>query len=143
MFLTKKARIAIFIISLLAVIIIIVTIIFAILNYSRAKDLQVVSQTKILANSLEIYFSKFNDYPVIEKVKGDAILTITENGINENGEVVYFKKSFKFTRPVNFESSIDSYKIDFNLKNKWPLWDLNTMKGGYCSITKNMIMKCK
>ena len=143
MFLTQKDKNIIFGISLLVVIIIISTIVFIVFNYSRAKDLEVVSQSKQFANSLEMYFSKFNDYPVIEKVNGDSILILTENGFNEEGKVVYFKKNFKYSRPVIFVSERNGYSLGFNLNNKWPLWNLNTGKGGYCLIKEKMIMECK
>lgn len=143
MFLTQKAKNIIFGISFLIVTIIISIIVFIVFNYSRAKDLEVVSQSKQFANSLEIYFSKFNDYPVIEKVNGDSILILTENGFNEEGEVVYFKKNFKYSRPVIFASERNGYSLDFNLNNKWPLWNLNTGKGGHCLIKEKIIMECK
>ena len=143
MFLTQKAKNIIFGIVVLVVIIIISTIVFIVFNYSRAKDLEVVSQSKQFANSLEIYFSKFNDYPVIEKVNGDSILILTENGFNEEGEIIYFQKKFKYSRPLTFESRRNSYKLEFSLKNKWPLWNLNTNKGGTCFIKERMIMECK
>ncbi len=143
MFLTQKAKNIIVGISLLVVTIIISTIVFIVFNYSRAKDLEVVSQSKQFANSLEIYFSKFNDYPVIEKVNGDSILILTENGFNEEGEAVYFKKNFKYSRLVIFESERNGYSLEFKLNNKWPLWNLNTGKGGYCLIKEKVIMECK
>ena len=134
MFLTQKMKNIIFGISLLVIIIIISTIVFIVLNYSRAKDLEVVSQAKQFANSLEMYFSKFNDYPVIEKVNGNTISYLTDNGFNEEGELLYFKRNFIYSRPLTFKSNRNSYSIEFTLKNKWPLWHLNTNKGGYCLI---------
>ncbi len=142
MFLTQKDKNIIFGISLLVIIIIISTIVFIVLNYSRAKDLEVVSQAKQFANSLEMYFSKFNDYPVIEKVNGNTISYLTNNGFNEEGELLYFKRNFIYSRYTTFESTRNSYSIEFTLKNKWPLWNLNTNKGGYCLIKEKMIMEC-
>lgn len=142
MFLTKKIKIIIFSVSLLVLIILISTIIFIISSYSRAKDLEVVSQSKQFANSLEMYFDKFNDYPVIEEVSGKDILYITENGINEQGNTIYFNRKFKYSRPITFSSERFKYNIGFKLKNKWPLWNLDTGKGGNCIIKENVIMEC-
>jgi len=142
MFLTKKAKIIIFGISLTILIILVSTIISIVSSYSRAKDLEVVSQSKQFANSLEMYFDKFNDYPVIEEVNGKDIFYITENGINEEGEVIYFNRKFKYSRPITFSSERFKYNISFELKNKWPLWNLNTGRGGNCVIKENIIMEC-
>jgi len=142
MYLTQKAKNIMFGIVVAVLIIVISIIVFIVLNYSRAKDLEIVSQTKQFSNSLEIYFSKFNSYPVIDKVDGNSILYITENGINEEGEVIYFKKDIIYSRPLTFESNRNSYSLEFSLKNKWPLWNLNTGKGGTCLIKEKMIMEC-
>ena len=143
MFLTHKTKVIIVSISLVVLIISISTIVFIIFSYSRSIDLTAVSQTKRLASSMELYFDKFNDYPISEEINAKNIKYITERGINEEGKYLYFKKDFIYARSVSFVSTRNSYTIKFNLKNKWPLWNLNTMKGGKCSIKENLIFSCK
>jgi len=121
-------------------IIIAIFIIVKIYN-SQSKDLVLVSQVKILANSLEKYYDKFNAYPIVQKISGEDIKLISDQGLNQMGEVIYFAgNNFTWVRPIILISDGYNYRIDFSLDNSWPLWKLSG--GGDCRLRTVRKMDC-
>lgn len=120
--------------------IIIVVIIAVNFNYSRSQDLQLVTQAKILANGLEEYYNKFNSYPESSRIAVNQINVISDSGLNQSGERIYFQRNFKWARSAYYSSDGYGYTIEFDLNNSWDVWNLQG--DGKCQITANMIMEC-
>jgi len=115
---------------------------FLIYNQSKSSDLQTVGQARVLAESLEQYFDKFNAYPVSEKVDVESISFITENGINEQGKIYYYREQTEWPRSASYTSNGQNYAIDFDLSNRWKIWGLDKWSGGQCRIIDNILMRC-
>lgn len=112
-------------------------------SQKKSRDLLLVSQVKILANSLERYYDKYNAYPDIVKMDVADIKSLSDKGINNSeGKVVYYKKDFILAGDATIASRADNYSIEFRLNNKWSLWNLDKMSGGKCRITANVVMQC-
>lgn len=112
-------------------------------SQKKSRDLLLVSQVKILANSLERYYDKYNAYPDIVKMDVADIKSLSDKGINSNeGKTIYYKKDFTLAGSATIASRADNYSIEFRLNNKWSLWNLNKMSGGKCRITANVVMQC-
>ncbi|MFA6307867.1 MAG: hypothetical protein WCS88_01590 [Patescibacteria group bacterium] len=132
----KVALIAIFII-------LVVVLIFLInYNYSRGRDLKRVSQVREIATAMERYFDKTRTYPETAKINLSTINFISENGINQTGEYLYFKAS---NREIDgtLVSSLDRYVIEFPLDNSWDLWGVTSSDGGTCRLSNYLEMLCK
>jgi len=136
---SKKIKIALVIIL---AILIIVLVWFCIYDRSRVKDLRVVNQAQTLATALEQYYDRFNAYPQISEIDANSIKLISDHGLNKSGELVYYRLQEEFVRPVTLLSSGTDYVINFELKNKWPVWQLIN-SGGECNLATNMLMICK
>ena len=112
-------------------------------NKSRSRDLQLVSQIKTLATGLELYYYKFDAYPISEqKVSLDQIRYISNKGMNQEGSVYYFRRNFDWAGEATYTAIKDDYAIDFDLERSWPTWGLTSYGGGKCRIAKNVYMKC-
>lgn len=114
-----------------------------IFDRSRVKDLELVEQTKVFATALEGYYDQFQVYPSSKEINLDKISLLTENGLNQEGKVVYYQKKEVFKRPVSFLSSGNHYTIKFSLKNKWEIWNLTSWRGGECRIVSNVLINCQ
>jgi type II secretory pathway pseudopilin PulG len=112
-------------------------------NYSRSRDLQLVSQAKMLATGLENYFNDFNAYPEASSLDVKQIGFLTENGFNQEGEKTYFSGDFKWVRSATLQSDGLSYKIDFELNNTWPVYKINKFSGGLCRFVSNVVLQCQ
>src|SRR3989339_1306206 len=113
-------KIKIFLIGLL--IISIVVLIFLIsINKSRGRDLYRVSQAKVLAVSLERYFDKNYTYPEFSKTNLKDVKLVTENGVNQVGNYLYFKGPAKLLEDGTLVSTPSRYIIEFSLENSWDL----------------------
>ena len=137
---SKKQKI---ILSIVLIVLIIITIILVSFNRSQSKDLQIISQANVFAYSLEQYYDKFLAYPEVKEVDLAKIKTLTDNGLNQTGAIIYYAQTSKLARPATFSSSGGDYIIKFNVKNNWPTWDLNHWRGGECRITANAEMICQ
>ncbi len=136
---SKKNKILI----IVGIIIIIISIIFIIrYNNSRSKDLTFISQINEFANGLERYYDKFNTYPEAVKVDLEEIRGLSDNGFNKSGELIYFNRSFDWSRLGKYISNGNDYLIEFNLDNSWPVWNIESSKGGKCRLKTNIIMEC-
>lgn len=111
-------------------------------NKSRARDLYRVSQARILATSLERYFDQNYAYPDLAKIKVVAVKTITENGVNQAGDYIYFKGPVKLLDDGTLVSTASRYVIEFSLENDWNLWGLDN-SGGICRLSNNLAMICR
>ena len=128
--------------ALVSMLVIVTIIIFD--SQKKSRDLLLVSQVKILANSLERYYDKYNAYPDIAKMDVEDIKFISDKGINNSeGKVIYYKKEINvLAGSATIASRADNYSIEFRLNNKWPIWNLDKMSGGKCRITANVVMQC-
>ncbi|MCD4760502.1 hypothetical protein K8R42_01250 [bacterium] len=133
-------------IKALSVLIIIIVIIGVILlvryNNSRSRDLELFSQAKILAIALERYYDKFYSYPESTVIDVTSIRMITDQGLNQEGNIIYFMQSFEWAAPASYTSNGTDYSIEFNLNNSWPVWNLEGRGGGLCRLTRNINIKC-
>ncbi len=136
---SKKVKIILAILFGLAVFFVVGFIVF---DRSQVKDLEALDQAKIFATALERYYDKFNAYPVSKEVDLNSIQILTENGFNQVGRVIYYQSSSLFKRQVYFLSSANNYTIKVNLKNSWPIWGLNSWRGGECRLTNYLEWKC-
>ena len=125
---------------LIALVVLLVVVVST--NRSRSRDLQKVTQAKLLATSLEKYFDKFHVYPKSEKILVDQIKFISEQGINQTGKVLYYEKDYKWPDTAIYISDGGEYRLDFELENSWPIWGIDTGGGGKCRIVTNVSMKC-
>jgi len=137
---SKKQKI---ILSTILVGLIIITIVLISFSKSQYKDLQIISQANFFASSLEQYYDKFLAYPEIKEVDLAKIKNLTDNGLNQSGEIVYYSQTLKLARPATFSSSGGDYTIKFNVKNDWSIWGLDYWRGGECRITANVEMVCQ
>jgi len=110
-------------------------------NFSRSRDLVLVNQVKILADSLERYYDKFHTYPITTKISVEQIEIISSNGLNQTGDIVYFMPPAKWIDSASLISDGNNYYIDFNLSNSWPLWNL-VKGGGICRVSTGIQMQC-
>lgn len=108
---------------------------------SRSFDLYKVSYAKNIATSLENYFDKHNAYPDLEKISLSSIEVITEKGVNQVGNYVYFSQSKKLVDGT-LVSTADRYIIEFSLDNSWNIWGIGK-DGGLCRISNNLDMVCR
>lgn len=109
---------------------------------SRGFDLYKVSQMKSLASGLELYFDKNHEYPQVDKIAFENIAFITENGINQPGNFIYYRSSAK-TIAATLLSTPERYIIEFPLENAWPLWGIDSRDGGSCRISNYLEMICR
>ncbi|MDD5749643.1 MAG: hypothetical protein PHO91_02545 [Patescibacteria group bacterium] len=110
----------------------------------RADDLLLVAQAKQLAFGLERYYDKFNVYPDLTRSSAVSIGSISDKGVNVAGEQkYYFVRDFAWVGSATIISRADNYLIEFELKRKWPLWNIDKNKGGQCRITAAMNMVCR
>ncbi len=115
---------------------------FVYVDSNRAKDIQTVSQAQVLAGSLENYYHRYNAYPEIKEISVEQVKILTENGVNQNGNIVYYRSIADWPRPVTIVSSEENYLIKFSLKNSWPIWQLDNFFGGSCRLTNNVVLNC-
>jgi len=136
--LRTKIFIAMALVSALLIVLIVVSD-----GQRKSKDLLLVSQSKALAVAWERYYDKFNAYPDLEKMSVSNLQSLTDQGVNNpEGKIIYYQKDFVWAGPATIASRADNYSIEFELNNKWPIWNLNSRSGGYCRITANMVMQC-
>ena len=128
-------------IAVLVVLIILISVAIGFYN-SRANDIVVFNQAKSLANGLEKHYDKFNIYPVNEKVKADFLTTVSDNGFNQAGAIIYWQNHDKWAREASYTSDGNNYIIRFVVNNKWPMWGIDTHKGGICTMATNMNINC-
>lgn len=135
-------KIKIFLIGLL--ILAIASLIFLTsINKSRGRDLYRVSQAKVLATSLELYFDKNYAYPEFAKVNIKDIKLVTENGVNKNGDYIYFQGPAKLLDEGTVVSTPSRYVIEFTLEKSWDLWGISSSDGGVCRISNYLQMVCR
>lgn len=108
---------------------------------SQGFDLYKVSYAQNIATSLERYFDKHNEYPELEKISLSDIQIITENGVNQAGDYLYFSQSKRIVEGTLISKS-DRYIIEFSLDNSWNLWGIGK-KGGLCRVSNNLDMICR
>ena len=112
-------------------------------NKSRGRDLYRVSQAKSLASGLENYFDKNYTYPEWSKTSLKNIKTVTEKGINQAGDFIYFQGPVKLLDEVTVVSSPSRYIIEFTLENSWDFWGISNRAGGTCRISNNLEVLCR
>ena len=139
MFKSLKLRIIIIAILIVGIVLIVWLTIY---SSSRSRDLQIVSQAKTLATSMEKYYDKFNVYPASTKVPAEEIAIISDKGINQSGRVIYYQANFKWAKAATFSSDGHHYVIVFEIDNSWPAWNLPNSKGGKCQIADNVVLQC-
>ena len=108
-------------------------------NNSQARDLEMITQARNLATSLENYFAKNYSYPSIDQMKVSNIKVISENGLNEAGDYLYFKE-LDWVMEGTLLSTKDRYIIEFDLNHSWDIWNLDG--GGTCKISNYLEMLC-
>ena len=111
-------------------------------NNSRSRDLTMVTQTRALAAGLESYFDKHNVYPEFSKIPLTSVRAITENGINQVGDYVYFQAP-AWVMDGTVVSTKDRYIIEFSLNNSWDLWGISSAGGGSCRLSNYLEMICQ
>jgi len=129
---------------LIGVLIILIGLLVFVTKYSnsRSYDLYRVSQARELANSLERYFDKNNSYPETSSINISSIKIITENGINQTGDYVYFKQG-NGVIDATLVSTKERYIIQFNLDNSWEVWNIDSKNGGTCRVSNYLKMICQ
>jgi hypothetical protein len=109
-------------------------------NNSRARDLEMVTQVRSLATSLENYFAKNYSYPAIDQMKVSNIKVVSENGLNEDGDYLYFKGA-EWVMEGTLLSTKERYIIEFDLNHSWDVWNLQD-SGGTCRVSNYLEMLC-
>jgi len=131
------------VIFILSLVVLIVALIF-LTNYnnSRSKDLEIIRQAKNLAISMERYFDKNYAYPEFSKIKLDGVQAVTENGLNQEGDYLYFR-SEGWAKDGSIVSTKERYIIEFELDNSWETWEVNSGSGAFCRISNYLEMICQ
>ncbi|MFA5126919.1 MAG: hypothetical protein WC465_02890 [Patescibacteria group bacterium] len=112
-------------------------------NRSRSQDLLTVIQAKNLAIALEKYYDQRQNYPIASSMPVDDIMQISEQGINQEGNKVYWQTTGVWPRSATYVGQSDNYAIYFTLENAWTIWGLKSLKGGVCGFTKNVVWQCQ
>ena len=133
----KKIILVVIFLALLILVIIVVQ-----KNYSRSRDLQVISQAKLLATGLEKYYVWHNAYPLLELSAGQSVDFVSNNGVNVSGDIYYFNRDFDWARDISLASNGQSYEIKFDLGNAWQTFNITQKSGGHCHIISNVILEC-
>lgn len=136
--LKTKITIILFFLGLTAGIVMIVAF-----GFSRAQDINIVSEAKVLATALERYYDKFQSYPLIQKTAVGNIMILSDQGPNQNGEIVYFKKNTDWLDRATIASDGQNYVISFELARSWRPLGIDSFAGGTCLLTTNVILKCQ
>lgn len=110
-------------------------------NNSRARDLEMVAQARTLATGMEKYFAKNYSYPELAKMKLSKVKVVTENGINQNGDYLYFQAP-DWVMDGTVQSTPNRYLIEFDLNHSWELWGLSDFGGGTCRLSNNLKIVC-
>jgi hypothetical protein len=136
---SKKIKI----ISLVILAVLVGLIIFMVyFNNNRSDDIVVFTQSKELAVALEKYYDKFNEYPELEKTRTNLLTKLTDNGFNQEGDIIYWQGGYEWARGASYTSDSNNYTIIFRINNKWPMWGINTYNGGICTIATNLSISC-
>jgi hypothetical protein len=127
----------------ISVLVILLIGIFFLINYnnSKVRDLEMITQTRNLATAMEKYFEKSNNYPEIEKLSLDKIQALTENGLNQKGDYLYFN-NLSWVKDGSLFSTKDRYIIEFELDNSWEVWNVGG-GGASCHISNYLEMICQ
>ncbi len=122
-----------------------VVAVFTVIVYQRSmsRDLKSVVAAKALATGMEKYFDKFNTYPQTGKIRLAEVNYLTENGINEQGDYLYFVRDFDWHDKATLSANGENYIIEFELKNSWPTWGIQSSGGGICRLGNNLAMSCR
>lgn len=135
-----KFRIILF---LFFVVIFFVAIILVRGHNAKANDLNTVYQAQKVAEGLEKYYSKFNAYPDIAKIDVSNIKIISDQGLNNRGDIVFFQDRLDWDRSVSLKSQGDFYSLEFTLTEKWSVWGIDSREGAVCSISNGIRMNCQ
>lgn len=106
---------------------------------SQADDLALVSQSQNLAISLERYFDQYNSYPATPRLEVSNLKNISENGINQVGDVSYYQEQ-DWSGSAVLSSDGKDYTIEFKVKNKWPVWGAD--RGQTCYYKTGVAWSC-
>lgn len=110
---------------------------------AKANDLLIVENSQKIALGMEKYYTKYNVYPEANGLDLSQIKIITENGINKNGEKIYFRENLIWDREVGLNSKANEYTIDFTLTEKWQTWNITSREGAVCNIVEGLNMLCE
>jgi hypothetical protein len=122
--------------------VVLIAVLIFLINYnnSKARDLEMLTQVRHLATSMENYFAINYSYPEVDQMDIANISVISENGVNKEGDYIYFKKS-KWVMPGLLTSMKDRYIIEFDLNHSWDTWELKG--GGTCKMSNYLEMLCQ
>lgn len=109
---------------------------------AKAADLKVVEQVQIIAEGMENYFSKYNAYPDNISMDLSKVYLISDQGINIAGDYTYYQGRLDWDRSVILKSSNDSYVVEFQLTEKWNIWNIDSREGGFCNVSSGLNMAC-
>lgn len=119
------------------------TVMIIAFGFSRMSDINKIAEARVLAASLERYYDKFQSYPLMKKTAGIDIMIVSDKGLNQEGDVVYFKKTTDWLDEAVVASDGQSYGISFELARSWRPLGIDSFAGGSCLLTTNLILKCQ
>jgi hypothetical protein len=128
-----------------AILLAIVLIVFLVRHQnSRSRDVQLVANAKILATALERYYAFYRTYPEWDQASLDKVKFISDQGINKNGETIFYTNNFIWPEDADITLAIqsDDYQLDFTVHNSWPAWGVTKAKGGRCRVLKEVNFLC-
>ncbi len=109
---------------------------------SRNSDMQLVANAKILAGSLEKYYSFYRSYPELDKTTLDKIKFISDQGVNKEGSEIFYTNYITWPTDATLAIQSDDYQLDFTVHNSWPDWGVTKSKGGRCRVLKAVSFYC-
>lgn len=109
---------------------------------SRARDLELASQAKVLAIALEKYYAIYRSYPDLEKLTLDKLKIISEKGVNKDGNQIFYRNTVVWPEHATLAIQSDDYQLDFTVYNSWPAWGVTKSKGGRCRFMQAAKFVC-
>ncbi len=122
---------------------ILIVFIIWLVNYedSRSQDILMISQSKNLANGLEMYYSQFRSYPQSEATSLVNLVSLSENGFNVAGALNYWSLDQGWLREGIYQSDGQQYTIQFHLNHGWQALGLKA-GGGLCQLLTGVVWQC-
>lgn len=111
---------------------------------SRSRDIETVSNARLLATALERYYTFYRTYPEWDKATLDKVKFISDQGVNKEGETIFYTNNIVWPEDADITLAIqsDDYQLDFTVHNSWPAWGVTKAKGGRCRVMKEVNFLC-
>lgn len=128
----------------LGAIILAIVLIVLLVRYenSRARDLELASNAKVLAVALEKYYAIYRSYPDLDRVTLGKLNFISDQGVNQEGNEIFYRNLVEWPEHATLAIQNDDYQLDFTVYNSWPAWGVTKSEGGRCRFLQAAKLIC-